>query len=376
MDFTFSEKQLAYRRDIRRVLMTEVPPELLRELWDADAGRAYGLWQLFTELGLTALSVPLAHGGRGGSDVDWVLMAQEAGYYALPGPLLHTAWIASALLAALPDGALAAHWLPRIAKGEARLALGHPLHRLVADAHVADLLLLHDRDEVHALLPAQVRLTRNPSLDPSRHLYRVDWQPSAATRVADADTGRALWDRVLDRAALSVAAECSGLAMRMLDLAIDHSAQRRQFGKPIGAFQAVKHQLADVAVKIEFAKPVMFHAAHALQHGDPLAAMYVSHAKLAMGDVARLAVRHGIQVHGAPGYTWDGDLQIFMKRVWALDAAWGTRTFHTARVAAAVLSTDGAIGARDTFPTLARPPAAPDTRSPSVMPSPQATEPH
>lgn len=353
MDFTFSDKQLAARRHIRRVLMTEVSPELLRELWETDSGCTGGLWQLFTELGLTALSVPQAHGGQGGSDVDWVLMAQEAGYYALPGPLLDTAWVASALLASLPGDAVAARWLPRIAQGQARLALGHPLQRFVADAHVADLLLLSHADEVHALLPSQVRLTRHPSLDPSRHLFRVDWQPSAATRIAAADTGRALWERVLDRAALSVAAQCSGLAMRMLDLSIDHSAQRRQFGKPIGSFQAVKHQLADVAVKIELAKPVMFHAAHALQQGDPLAALYVSHARLAMGEAARLAARHGIQVHGAPGYTWDGDLQIFMKRVWALEAAWGTRAVHVARVAQAVLHADAAIGARDTFPARA-----------------------
>jgi alkylation response protein AidB-like acyl-CoA dehydrogenase len=349
MDFTFSERQLAQRREVRRVLLTEVPPELLRQIWDGDSERERALWELLTSLGLTALSVPVDQGGLGGTDVDWVLMAQEAGYHALPGPLLHTAWIAPPLLASLPDRALAQRWLPRIASGGARIALGHPLHCFVADAGGADLLLLHHRDEVHALRPDQVRLTRNTSLDPSRKLYRVDWQPSNATQVVDADQGRVLWARVVDRAALSVAAQCSGLAMRLLDLAIDHSAQRKQFGRPIGSFQALKHLLADVAVKIEFAKPVMFQAAYALQHDDPRVDVCVSHARLAMGDAARVAARHAMQVHGAPGYTWDGDLQMFMKRVWALDSDWGTRSFHASRVAAIVLRADAAIGARDTF---------------------------
>ena len=126
-------------------------------------------------------------------------------------------------------------------------------------------------------------------------------------------------------------------------------AQRRQFGKPIASFQAVKHHLADVAVQIEFAKPVLFQAAYALQHGDPLTSVCVSHARLALADTALLAARKGIQVHGATGYTWDADLQIFMKRAWALDAAWGTRAFHKARIAEHVLRTQAPIGARDTF---------------------------
>jgi alkylation response protein AidB-like acyl-CoA dehydrogenase len=355
MDFTFTEAQLAARREVRRVLMTEVSPERLRELWDTEGGLATGLWPLLARLGLTALSVPAAHGGRGGTDLDWALIAQEAGYYALPAALLDTAWTGVALLAALPDSALAGQWLPSIARGQARLALGHPVHPLVADAEGADLLLLHHQGELHALAGHQARLTRAASVDPTRRLYRVDWQPGAATRIADAGAAGPLWQRALDRGALSVAAQCSGLAMRMLDLAIDHSAQRKQFGRPIGAFQAVKHQLADVAVRIEFSKPVMFHAACAVQHADPQASLHVSHARLALADAARLAARHGLQVHGAPGYAWDGDLQIFMKRAWALEGAWGTRQFHKSRVAAAVLREGAAIGARHTFAEPASP---------------------
>jgi hypothetical protein len=135
----------------------------------------------------------------------------------------------------------------------------------------------------------------------------------------------------------------------MLDQGIDHSAQRKQFGKPVGSFQAVKHHLADVAVKIEFARPVVARAAFALAKGEAHVATCVSHARLAAGDAALLAARRSLQVHGAMGYTWESDLQMFMKRTWALDAAWGDRSFHKTRVASDILAKGAALGPGATF---------------------------
>ena len=130
----------------------------------------------------------------------------------------------------------------------------------------------------------------------------------------------------------------------MLDLSVDYVAQRKQFGRPIGSFQAVKHHLADVLTKIEFAKPVLYRAADRLRRGHPDRAAHISHARLAAGEAAWLAARHGIQVHGAMGYTWEVDLQMFMKRAWALDAAWGDRGFHKTRVADFVLAEGAPLG--------------------------------
>lgn len=135
----------------------------------------------------------------------------------------------------------------------------------------------------------------------------------------------------------------------MLDLSVDYAIQRKQFGKPIGSFQAVKHKLADVAAAIEFAKPVLYRAAYALAHGEPGAALHVSHAKLACCEAGWLSARHGIQVHGAMGYTWEADLQMFMKRAWALNASWGTREFHQNRIANVVLGDGARIGPQFTF---------------------------
>ena len=350
MDFTFTDDELTFREAVSRFLMTEAAPEMLREIWETDTGRSPALRKNIAEQGLTALSVPEDCGGLGMDDIAWALMTQELGYYAIPDSLADTAYVAAGLISRLPSPAEAREaWLARIAEGSIRIAVGHPVNPLVADAHTADLLLLADGDAVHAVPREAVEVEANPSIDLSRRVARVTWTPQPATRVAEGEAGRALLAEALDRGALSTAGQLLGLAQRMLDLSVDYVAQRKQFGKPIGSFQAVKHHLADVATRIEFAKPVLYRAAYALARGEAGAGVRVSHAKLACGEAAWLAARHGIQVHGAMGYTWEVDLQMFMKRAWALDAAWGDRGFHKARVADTILADGAVLGPGHTF---------------------------
>jgi alkylation response protein AidB-like acyl-CoA dehydrogenase len=324
MDFTFEDQQLAFRDAIHKFLMVEAAPEMLREIWETTkTGRSTELRAKLADQGLTALSVPEAFGGINLGDLDWILVQQELGYFAIPDSLTDTAYLAVHLLTHLPaDITLKREWLPRIASGNARVAIGHPLNPFVADAANADL---------------------------PRRLYKVEWTPSPATRICPARQGRELWNDLADRAALAASAQLLGLAQRMLDLGVDHAAQRKQFGKPVGSFQAVKHHLADVAVKIEFAEPVIHRAAQAVAEDDARRALYVSHAKLAAGEAARLAGRKSIQAHGAMGYTWEADLQMYVKRAWALDSAWGDGKFHKARVAADILATAAKIGPGTTF---------------------------
>lgn len=356
MDFTFTEDQILFRDNIRSVFLKEVSPELLRELWETADGRSAALWALLTEQGLCAYSVPEAHDGLGMNDLDWILIAQETGYFALPEPLLDTAWLGVGILNDLPAhtaaDTLRTTWLPKIAAGEAKLAVGAPLNPLVADAHVADLLLLHHNDEVHAVPQSAVRLTANASLEQSRRLFRVEWTPSDQTRVADATAGKIVWQKAIDRGVLANAAQLAGLAARMLDISVDYSVDRKQFGKQIGSFQALKHYMADVAVKLEFARPVIYRAAYALSHNQQRASVHTSHAFLAALEAALYAAKKGMQVHGAMGYTWEVDLQIFMKRAWILAAAWGDKGFHKSRIAGFVLAENAAhkqLGASHTF---------------------------
>ncbi|MBP0631073.1 acyl-CoA dehydrogenase family protein [Cupriavidus sp. AcVe19-1a] len=354
MDFALTEEQEQFAEAIRRFLMTEMTPELTRELWSTETGRSDALWRQLAGQGLTALLVPQEQGGLGLGEVEWAPLAQACGYFALPEPLLDTALVAAGMLrdalAAAPDAAAherCATLLERIATGDARVAVAHPQERLVADAHVADAILCAHEGAVHLLCRDQAALTARAGLDPSRRLFELAWAPQADSELIPAGTG--LWDMALNRGALGVAAQQLGLTQRMLDLAIDYSAQRKQFGKAIGAYQAVKHLLADVAIQLEFAKPVLLRAAAALAHGLPHAGLHVSHARVAAARCAWTAARQAIQVHGAMGYTWELDLQIFTKRAWALAGSWGDRAFHKARLGAHILDGEHDLGAGATF---------------------------
>src|SRR5688572_20714106 len=222
MDFTFDEQQIAFRDAIRKFLLVEAAPELLAEIWETPSGRSNELRAKLADQGLTALSVPEAYGGIGLGDLDWVLIQQELGYYAIPDSLSDTAYLAVHLLKNLPpNGGFAGDWLRKIASGKVRVAVSHPVNPLVADAEVADLLLLWHQDEIHAVKPGDARLSFNPSIDRSRRLYKVTWTPAAGTRICAAGAGRALWEGMLNRAALATAAQLLGLAQRMLDLGID-----------------------------------------------------------------------------------------------------------------------------------------------------------
>ena len=203
---------------------------------------------------------------------------------------------------------------------------------------------------VHLVPKAQVQCSPvHESIDASRQLVACSFTASAATQIADAAQGLALWDTALNRAAVACAGQMIGLAQRMVDMSVAYTNERKQFGKALASFQAVKHHMAEVIVKIEFAKPVLYRAAYALAHGEQDAALLASHAKLACGEAAWLAARKGIQVHGGMGYTWEVDLQMFMKRAWALNSIWGDNAFHRQRVGELLLAAGAPVGPGTSF---------------------------
>ena len=138
----------------------------------------------------------------------------------------------------------------------------------------------------------------------------------------------------------------------MLDMSVQYAGERQQFGKPIGSFQAVKHHLANVAVRVEYAKAPVYRAAWSLSQHHPAAPLHASQAKLAAGNAAMLAAQNAIQVHGALGYTWEADLHLFMKKAWSLTHAYGTPPHHKHRLAAAILTPATPLGPGTTFPPL------------------------
>lgn len=308
MDMLLTEDQLALADTIRDYLAGTHGPEVLRRL-DADGNRDPAIWQGLVDMGLTGLLVPEAQGGLGMGLVDAALIAAECGRACLAEPLVDTAFVGVPWL--LAQGKT--DQLADITAGTVKLPLAHAINPWVADGEGAAL----------------------KSVDPLRNLF------------ASANDNNDPY--LLDLAALMSAAQLVGIADAMLHQAVEYGKIRTQFGQPIGAFQAIKHQLASCAVAVEFAKPVVWQAAQALQDGRASAAVHVSHAKVAATDAAILTAETAIQVHGAMGYTYEVDLHFWMKRSWALAGAWGTRAFHLKRIDEAVLGGTLPIGPEHTF---------------------------
>jgi len=344
MEFTFSEEQRMSAEVARQLLADHCAPARLRALMASGAARDESLWRAIADTGFTAVLVPESQGGLGLHETDFFLIAEACGYAALTEPLVEHAGVAAPLLAATGANS---DLCRAAAAGEATLAVGHSVNPFVANADTADAVLMEHRGEVHLIDPKQVRLVHQPSIDPFRRLFHIDWTASRSTPIADSATGTPLWEDALDRGALFTAAQCLGLAQRAVDLAVAYAKERKQFGKPIGSYQAVKHLLANVQVKIEFARPVAHAAAIEFPARDSMSRARISHAKLVAAEAADLGVRTALQVHGAMGYSWEVDVHFFLKRALALTHAWGGPSFHRARVATRIFQHP--IGPEHTF---------------------------
>lgn len=311
MDFRLTDDQLTLATSVRDYLSGTHGPEVLRRL-DAEGNRDPAIWQGLVEMGLTGLCVPEAHGGLGLGLVEAALIATECGRACLAEPLVDTAFVAIPWLLARGE----VKGLEETVSGERKIALAHRINPWVAD--------FGGEPELQ-------------SVDPLRNLFEVPG-------------GKGIDDpHLLNLGALMSAAQLVGIAEAMLGQATEYAKVRTQFGQPIGGFQAIKHQLASCAVAVEFAKPVLWRAAVALECQSGNAGVHVSHAKLAATDAAIQTAEVAIQVHGAMGYTYEVDLHFWMKRAWALAGAWGDRSYHYKRVDAAVLGGSQPIGPEHTF---------------------------
>ncbi len=348
MDFRFDEDQELLQTTVRDFLEGEITAEVVRGLWETKTARSPELWKTLAEIGLPGMLVPEEHGGMGMDEVDFVLLLEETGRAGLAEPIVATAAVAAPMLRGV-GGDLAKQWLPKIATGDAIVAVGHPSLPFVEDAHVADLLLLPAGDELHAVLAADVEITEQPTNDPSRRIASVSFAAAEGTRIASGADAAQLWETAFDRGALACAAQALGACDRMLQIAVEYTSERKQFGKPIGSFQAVKHHLAAVKVKLEYARPVVQRAAHSVASGSAKRGLHVSMAKLVACEAAVFGAKQTLQCHGAIGYTWEQDLHVWMRRAWSLDRSWGRSPAHLARVRAAILEPDARLGAGTTF---------------------------
>jgi alkylation response protein AidB-like acyl-CoA dehydrogenase len=333
--FAFDEDQLEFRAQLRAFAEKQCKPADIREAWASPLGWSPPRWAALAEMGVVGITVPEEFGGMGLGLVDAVLLLEEAGRAGLPEPLVETIALGVPVLADAPGqqgSVLQSRWLSAVADGGVRIAVGTSSMPAVPGAEGADLLLLERDGELHAVPAAAVALTPRPALDGSRRLAQVDWAPSPSTLVVSGFEAEEVLAALGDRAAMATGAVLVGVADRLIAMAAQYAKDRSQFGKPIGSFQAVKHHLADALVRVEFARPMVYRAALSLSDGDGDASLHASMAKAMASDAATLAARTALQVHGAIGYTWEHDLHLWMKRAWALAAAWGDAATHRARV--------------------------------------------
>ena len=291
MRFAFDDEQVAFRDAVRDLLTKECTPGAVRTAWRNDSGRVPGLWERLVEIGLFDAEL---------QPTDAVLALEETGRACVPEPVVEA-------------------WATR--RTDATLALDHTPYALYADT-VSAVVAEADGKLVLATVGAP-----QTSVDHSRRLFAVE--PTGD--VVDLDL-----DDVRDRAALAAAAQLVGLAGFMLELTVAYAVERKQFGVSIGSFQAVKHHLADAALELEFAKPLVYRAAWEMQHGTDDASVAVSLAKARASDAAVLTSRKALQVHGAIGYAYEYDLHLWMKRSWALAEAWGDAAWHRDRIGRAI----------------------------------------
>ncbi len=318
VDFDFTQEQYALRDMARDLFEKESSPARLRELWNG-AERDARTWKMLAEVGILGLAVPEKHGGSGGTMLDLVLVLEEAGRSALPGPFVETAAIAAPTL---DDAGLQ----QRLATGDLVVSVGVDASPFVLDADVADALLLQRGDEVHLVMSGDFSCKPARSIDLARRIFTIDDVETTTLVSHDAQ-------RMLARAAVATAAVLNGIGMRLVEMTQSYVASRKQFGKPVGSFQAVQHKLADMHVAVESSRPLAWYAAYADTHGLPDAVTAAHAAKAHASETSKLVNQEALQCHGGIGFTWEHDLHLWLKRAKALENAYGTATEHRAAIA-------------------------------------------
>jgi alkylation response protein AidB-like acyl-CoA dehydrogenase len=374
MDIGFTEEQELLRDTARRFLESECNTKFVRQQMAEPAAVTDEFWRKLSEQGWLGILYPEEEGGSGLGLVDLVVLMEEMGRAVMPGPFLSTVLLGGAVIGEAGTPAQRRQWVPRIAAGTAKAALAWTEPNLrwdaagitlraretgggfvlsgtklfVGDAHLADILVAAARtrdgstmeDGVSLFLVPKdtpgLAITVLPTIDETRKLCEVRLDNvvlPAGALLGDKHEGWRPLSQVVARATVALAAEMCGGAQQVLDMTVAYAKIRITFGKPIGSYQGVKHQAADMLVAIENAKSLTYYAAWAVDQALDEAPLAVSMAKAAASDMYRRVAGTGIQLHGGIGMTWEHDLQLYFKRAKASEVALGDATWHRERVA-------------------------------------------
>jgi len=370
LDFGFDDEQELLRAEVRRFLERNAPLERVRETVDGGDAYSHPVWQQMAELGWVGLAMPEAHGGAGLDLVTLIVLLEETGRTLLPSPLISTVLAARAIERAGSE-AQQARWLPGLADGsrvgtfayledgDLHTAAGVTLcsnsaagaerldgvKPLVADAASADLFVIAYRSgeapqglslAVVERGAAGVGVDDFPTMDQTKSIGRLRLDGvhiAESERIGPAGGADACFDHLLDLGALLVCAESVGALERAVEITAGFAKQRVQFGSPIGRFQGVKHPLAEAHVDVESVKSLVYYAAWALETDAPDAARAVSRAKACASELFPRIGIEGVQLHGGVGFTWEYDIQLYLKRSKWMRPAFGDADHHYSRLA-------------------------------------------
>jgi alkylation response protein AidB-like acyl-CoA dehydrogenase len=366
MKFSFTHEQDEFRSSLRRFFADQSPSKEVRRLMDTEAGWERGGWQaLNRDLGLAAVRIPEAFGGHGFGFTEHCIVHEEMGRALVCAPYFSTTVLgAGAILnagSALQHEAL----LPGIAAGDTIATLaatedsgrwdaasttlvatksgngyrlnGHKSY--VLDGHTADLIVVLARapgstgDAGLSLFTVRgdaAGLARRvlATMDPTRKLARLSFADVPADLLGEEGAAAAPFARTMIEAAVCLSNEMVGGAARLREDALAYAMMRMQFGRPIAAFQSMKHKQADMLLEVELAKSAAYFAAGALDEGDADVAATASIAKAAASDTYLQTAIHAIQIHGGIGFTWDNDTHLWFKRAKASEVLFGDAHFH------------------------------------------------
>ncbi|HLM64339.1 MAG TPA: acyl-CoA dehydrogenase family protein [Acidimicrobiales bacterium] len=361
MNFAFSDEQEELRRITRQFLESKSPETVVRRLMDTTEGYDPKVWsQMANELGLQSLTIPEEHGGQGFTYVELTVVLEEMGRALLCAPYFSSVVLAANAILHSGDEAAKKDLLPGIASGEtiAALAFTEPNGRwdeegieatatqdgdawkitgtkmFVIDGHIADRLIVAARTgagvSLFSVAGDAPGLSRTPlsTMDQTRKQAKVELADVPGTLVGTDGAGWATLSRVLDLAAVSLAAEQVGGAQKVLEQAVEYAKDRVQFGRPIGSFQAIKHKCADMLLEVESAKSAAYYAAWcAAELNDELPEVACL-AKAYCSEAYFHAAAENIQIHGGIGFTWEHPAHLYFKRAKSSELLFGDPTYH------------------------------------------------
>ena len=361
MNFAFNEEQEELRKTVRQFLEAKSPETAVREQMDTEAGYDAAVWQQMGEqLGLQGLVIPEEYGGSGYGYIELVVVLEEMGRALLCAPFFSSVVLAANTLLHSGDEAAKADYLPGIASGEtiATLAFTEENGRwdeegvtataaqagdgwtidgtkmYVLDGHTANLLLVAARTEDGVSLfavdadAAGVERTPLATMDQTRKQAKVTFSSTPARLIGAEGQGWSVLARVLDLAAVALAAEQVGGAQFCLEMAVQYAKDRVQFGRPIGSFQAIKHKCADMLLEVESAKSAAYYAGWCASELNDELPSVASLAKAYCSEAYFHAAAENIQIHGGIGFTWEHPAHLYFKRAKSSELLFGDPTYH------------------------------------------------